>query len=84
MEDGFGTFSLSTINVSAIIYFLVSVRDREKQKKIYSYNRTIPIVSHFLTEQSQENSRCLLELKYKMITRALKDKRGVVSQSLRE
>lgn len=68
-----------------LLYISLLVSEIEKnKKKIYSYNRTIPIVSHFLTEQPQEDSRCLLELKYKMITRALKDKCGVVSQSLRE
>lgn len=51
---------------------------------MYFYNRTIPIAGCFLSEQSQEYSRCLWELKHKIITKALKDKLGVVLESLRE
>lgn len=68
----------------ALLYISFFVSEIEKNTKMCFYNRSIPIVGLFLIEQSQEYSRCLWQLKHKMITKALNDKHSVVLESLRE
>lgn len=36
----------------ALVYIFLFVSEKEKNTEMYFYNRTIPIVGHFLIEQS--------------------------------